>query len=294
MRSIIRVLVVCALTAAVSWPLIAERAFATGAEQSSSILRVAVVNTPDVLLNALLPAFQDRTGYTVRLQIGEGAYDVARSGNADLVIAHYGHPGTEAFVSDGLARWPRMVFSNQAVLIGPERDPAGIRGLTDAAEAFRLMVRRGGEFVVNNAPTERYLAEVLWEASGRPAKNGWWIDLGLSDQNAIDAANARGAHTLWGVVPFVRLRAQREAQQNRLRLDPLVTGDPLLQRVMVSIVVNPARIQGVNEAGATALQRFLLEPGTQSRIRQFRHDGLLDQTWWPAGRLNSATDLMVR
>jgi hypothetical protein len=48
----------------------------------------------------------------------------------------------------------------------------------------------------------------------------------------------------------------------------------------------------VNETGALALQRYLLEPGTQANIRQFRHDGLLTQTWAPAGRNNAGTDLM--
>ena len=151
------------------------------------------------------------------------------------------------------------------------------------------MVRRGGEFLVNNAPTERYLAEILWDASGRPAKTGWWLDLGLSDQRAIEAASARGAYTLWGLVPFVRLQAQRDI---RLDLDTLVINDPLLRRIMVAVVVNPARIQGVNEAGALALQRYLLEPGTQANIRQFRHHGLLSQTWAPAGRNNAGSDLM--
>lgn len=259
------------------------------AQQGNPTLRVAVVNTPDVLLNALLPSFTARFGYNVSMQIGEGAYDLARSGNADLVIAHYGHPGTEAFISEGLGRWPRMVFSNQAVLVGPYRDPVGIRGLDDAVEAFRLMVRRGGEFLVNNAPTERYLAEILWDASGRPAKTGWWLDLGLSDQRAVEAASARGAYTLWGLVPFVRLQAQRDI---RLDLDTLVVNDPLFRRIMVTVVVNPARIQGVNEAGALALQRYLLEPGTQANIRQFRHNGLLSETWAPAGRNNAGTDLM--
>lgn len=257
--------------------------------QSNPVVRVAVVNTPDVLLNALLPSFQERFGYRVNLAIGEGAFDVARAGNADLVIAHYGHQGTEAFVSEGLGRWPRMVFSNQAVLLGPLRDPVGIRGWVDAVEGFRWMVRRGGEFVVNNAPTERYLAELLWDAAGRPAKTGWWLDLGLRDQAAIEFAAQRGAYTLWGMIPFLRLKEQTD-----LRLDAMVSEDPLLQRVMVSIVVNPQRTPGVNEAGALALQRFLLEPGTQARIRAFRHDGLLQQTWWPAGRFNAGTDLVVR
>jgi tungstate transport system substrate-binding protein len=261
---------------------------ATAAGQQAGVVRVAVVNTPDILLNSLLPAFQNRTGLRVSLQIGETAFDVARAGNADLVIAHYGHNGTEAFMSDGLGRWPRMVFSNQAVLLGPYADPVGIRGFTDAVDAFRWMVRRGGEFVVNNAPTERYLAEVLWDAAGRPNRTGWWIDHGLRDQTAIEFASRRGAYTLWGLVPYVRLRALGD-----LRLDHLVTEDPLLQRIMVSIVVNPARIQGVNEAGAVALQRFLLEPATQTAIRNFRHDGFAHQTWWPIGRYNAGTDLVI-
>ena len=252
------------------------------------VLRVAVVNTPDVLLTALLPSFQARTGIRVSLQIGENAFDVARAGNADLVIAHYGHNGTEAFISDGLGRWPRMVFSNQAVLLGPYADPVGIRGFTDAVDAFRAIVRRGGEFVVNGSPTERYLAEILWDAAGRPNRAGWWVDQGLRDQAAIEFASRRGAYTLWGLVPYARLRAQGD-----LRLDHLVTDDPLLQRIMVSIVVNPARIQGVNEAGALALQRFLLEPATQAAIRGFRHHGFPGQTWWPAGRHNAGADLLV-
>lgn len=288
MRNRLLVLLACCITSSVALTSFGTNVAAGGiSEQSRPLIRVAVVNTPDVLLNALLPAFEDRSGSRVTLQIGEGAYDLARRGNADLVIAHYGHAGTEAFVSEGLGRWPRMVFSNQAVFVGPERDPVGIRGLDDAVEAFRLMVRRGGEFVVNNAPTERYLAEVLWDASGRPAKSGWWLDLGLRDQQAIEAAAARGAYTLWGLVPFVRL-----AEEENLRLQPLVTSDPLFQRIMVAVVVNPARIAGVNEAGAQALQQYLLEPGTQARIRQFRHHGLLHETWWPGGRNNAGTDLI--
>lgn len=282
-RSVLIACCVCALWSSSS----RHPSVVLAAQQAAPVIRVAVVNTPDVLLNALLPTFEERSGYRVTLQIGEGAYDVARAGNADLVIAHYGHPGTEAFISDGLGRWPRAVFSNQAALVGPDHDPAGIRGLVDAAKAFRLMVRRGGEFIVNNAPTERYLAEVLWQASGQPPKTGWWLDLGLRDEAAVDAADRRGAHTLWGVVPFVRLQAQRH-----MGLDALVTGDPLFQRMMFSIVVNPARIPGANEAGAAALQRYLLEPGTQTRIRNFRHHGLLTQTWWPAARHNAGADLM--
>ncbi len=275
-------LAVLALTIAVaSLPLQAQQ----------RVLRVAVVNTPDVLLADLIGIFERGTGYQVALQITEGVFDVARAGRADLVIAHYGHAGTEAFMSEGLGRWPRIVFSNQAVLVGPSSDPAGVRGIADAAEAFRRIAARGGEFLVNNAPTERYLAEVLWRTAGSPAKSGWQIDLQLRDQDTIEMAASRGAYTLWGLVPFVRLQEQRLQQGRPLGMDALVVGDPAFQRVMVSIVVNPARVQGIDQEGALAFERFLLDPSTQARIRAFRHHGLAGQTWWPAGRNNAGAEL---
>ncbi|MBI3049819.1 MAG: hypothetical protein HYY76_16050 [Acidobacteria bacterium] len=255
------------------------------------LLRLAVVNTPDVLLDALIPTFEQATSYDVVLEIGEEPYEAARAGRADVVIAHWGHHGTQAFIEEGLGRWPRMVFSNQAVLIGPTSDPAGIRGLTDAAAAIRRIADRGGEFLVNNARTERYLADVLWRIAGSPPKSRWQLDLGLADQRAIETAAQRGAYTLWGIVPFVRFLEQRRQQGRPVALEPLVVGDPLFQRVMVSIVVNPARIRGVDEEGARAFESFLLDPSTQARIRQFRHHGLLHQTWWPAGRHNAGTEL---
>jgi len=268
-----------------------QRPVALPVEQVQRTLRLAVVITPDVLLDDLIATFEAESGYRVVMQITEGVYDLARDGKVDLVIAHYGHPGTEPFMADGLGHWPHMVFSNQAVLIGPSSDPAGIRGMTDAAEALSRIAQRGGEFLVNNAATERYLGEVLWQAAGAPPKRGWQIDLGLRDQPAIEMAAQRGAYTVWGIVPFVRLQQQRLEQQRPLGMDALVIGDPLFQRVMVSIVVDKSRIPGVDEDAARAFERFLLEPRTQARMRQFRHHGLPAQTWWPAGRNNAGAEL---
>jgi tungstate transport system substrate-binding protein len=273
--------------------VVAGAGLSSHAQGLTGTLRIAVVNTPDVLLDELIPAFERITGYDVTLEIGEEAFDVARNGKADLVIAHYGHADAEAFMADGLGRWPRMVFSNQAVLVGPSSDPAGIRGLTDAAAAIARIAERGGEFLVNNSPTERYLVEVLWRTAGSPAKGRWQVDLGLREQAAIERAAQRGAYTSWGLVPFVRLQQQRLQERRPLGLDVLVAADPLLQRMMASIVVNPARIQGVDEAGAIAFERYLLDPSTQARIRAFRHHGLSQQTWWPAGRNNAGSELSL-
>jgi hypothetical protein len=89
-------------------------------------------------------------------------------------------------------------------------------------------------------------------------------------------AGKLGAYTLWGLTPFLRVR-----KRERVPLEPLVLADPLLQRVLVTIVVKPAN------PGAAALQTYLLEPSTQARMRDIRYsDDEPIVCWVPAGRHN--------
>ena len=59
---------------------------------------------------------------------------------------------------------------------------------------------------------------------------------------------------------------------------------------MVSIIVNPEKVPGVNAKGALAFQEFLLAPETQAEIRAFRYPDFDHQAWWPYGRHNDASD----
>ena len=71
------------------------------------------------LLQQLLAEFEKQTGHKVLVESRQDVFGLARDGKADLVLAHYGHGGTEDFCAEGLGAWPHPVFSNQAALIGP-------------------------------------------------------------------------------------------------------------------------------------------------------------------------------
>ena len=68
------------------------------------------------------------------------------------------------------------LFSNQMAFLGPKRDPAKIRGLEDAGEAFRRIAKARAPFVLNDIDGIRYLTEILWNAAGCPDRTGWFID----------------------------------------------------------------------------------------------------------------------
>ena len=256
--------------------------------QRASVVRVGAVNTPDYsgLLEDLISEFGRETGYEVQVTSGEDVYDHARNGAHDLIISHYGKEEVEPFVSDGLGFWPRTVFANQQALIGPPSDPAGVRGMNDAIGAYQKIASSGSPYVVNAQPGVAYLESILWHGAGRPNRGSWYLASGLRGDQAVAEAARQGAYVLWGAFPFLRARLQRPVE-----LEPLVIGDSLLQRIMVTIVVNPAAFPEANVDGALAFERFLLSAAVQGRIRGLRFAGFDEPLWWPAARHNNPTVL---
>jgi len=252
------------------------------------MIRVGAVNTPYYtgLLDALVEDFKKKEQYDVWVYSGRDVYERARSGIVDMVISHYGKEGIEPFVLEGLGEWPRPVFANQAAVIGPESDPAGIRGMDSAVDAFRKIAASGTPYIVNNTPAFCYFTEVLWQAAGRPEKGDWFVVPRSENTTAVELAQEKGGYIIFGAFPFLRYK-----DAVKLKMDALVLDDPLLQRVMVSVVIKPDKVPDVNYKGAHAFQKYLLSPRAQVLVRNFRIKGSDSQLWWPAGRHNAPTVL---
>ncbi len=120
--------------------------------RTPNVIRVASVPTAveGNLLPTLIAKFEKQSALRVQLSSNDGAYGLARNGFADLVISHYGHKNAEAYVMDGLGEWPRTLFSNQMALLGPPSDPAKVRDLQDAGEAFKRIAESKSPFVLNH------------------------------------------------------------------------------------------------------------------------------------------------
>jgi tungstate transport system substrate-binding protein len=182
---------------------------------------------------------------------------------------------TGAFVLEGYGLWPMAVFTNQALLVGPVSDPAHVRGLASASRAVRQIADRGHKFLVAALDVRIYfLDELLIAASG--AKLGDWVVRSTSLGTALlEQAASLGAYTVWGD-ETISLKAVTG------KLEPLVTADPVMQRTMVSIIVNPHAVSGVNAPGARSFQEYLTTPAAQAAVLGFREKGFSSPTFWPA------------
>jgi len=250
---------------------------------SAKSVRLAAVITPvsSGMLDYILTDFENESGYSVDIYSGSDVYERAKEGKADIVISHYGKHQVEGFIKGGYGIWPKMVFSNQAVIIGPKSDPAGIKGMTNAPEALLNIVNTNSCFVQNLVPTAKYLSDILWEQAGKPEKNEWFIGEPVVNAQAADLAVKKNAYFIWGAGPF--LKYQKKIGN---KMEIMVSADPVMQRVMASIVVSDKKVGNINTKGAEALQAFLLKAETQAKIAKFRVKGYEHQLWWPAGRFN--------
>lgn len=285
-------------------PTVTEPTTSAATEHSptdESVVRVAAVNTTisTGLLQYLVPDFEKRSGLRVEFVLsetvsegkegrGEEIFQVARNGGADLVIAHYGKSYVKPFVTEGFGEFPKLVFANQAAMIGPPGDPAKIADMKDAAEAMQKISASGAPFLVNNLDGIRYLSELIWHGAGRPDKAGWYIEGTEQKARAVRDAEKRGGYVIFGVQPFLHFKEKHDST-----MEIMVWEDPLLQRPMATIVVNPDRVAGVNHRGARALQQFLLSAPIQAKVKSFRMPGTDRQFWWPCARANNPKELSL-
>ncbi len=239
------------------------------AVQSREILLATTTSTRDAgLLDSILPEFERRTGYRVKvIAVGSGqALELGRRGDADVVLAHA--PEAERVLADsGYVLNRRQVMHNDFLFVGPASDPAGLRGLNDARAAIRRLGAGRGVFVSRGDQSGTHqLERRLWRHAGLkpPAGGGtpWYLESGQGMAATLQMADEKRAYTISD-------RATYLAWRDRLQLLPLVEGDSLLYNVYHVMEVNPRNAPRVNVAGARALAGWLVAPETQRRIGEF-------------------------
>ena len=177
--------------------------------------------------------------------------------------------GTE-LASNAILKWQEALHSVEATR------------RKSAVEAIKRIAIAETPFVANVLSSLNYMTEIIWEQASRPEKTWVVFRSGRREGRAVKLAERNQAYVIWGALPFLRYK-----QRHSSDFEILVYSDPLLQRVMVSIIARPEKLPRTNVVGAEAFQRYLLSPRAQAKISAFRSMGFDQQLWWPAGRDNS-------
>jgi len=254
--------------------LAALLAFAAPARaQEKSIVVASTTSTQDSgLFEHILPLFKAKTGIEVKV-ISQGtgqALDTGRRGDADVVFVH-ARPQEEKFVADGFGVKRNAVMYNDFILIGPNSDPAGVKGGKDIVAALTTIRNKAAPFVSRGDKSGTHAAELaLWKIAGIDIagadKGPWYREIGQGMGAALNTASAMNGYVLADRGTWLSFK-------NRGELGIVVEGDKRLFNQYGVILVNPDKHAHVKKEMGQAFIDWLTSSEGQKAIAEYRING---------------------
>ncbi len=223
------------------------------------------------LWDVLEPMFEKEHGVDLLVLTGGTgqAIEAGRRGDVDVLTLH-DETRELAFISDGhgLARHP--IAYNRFIIVGPESDPAGIRGMEPEAALLRIMERGRADpanvkFVSRGDGSGTHSREMqLWSTAGLDyeavrSSGPWYLEAGAGMGAVLMMAHEKSAYTL-------AVSSTYEASRQKSSLAPLVEQGDALLNLYSAIAVSPDRHPAVNHDAAAKLIDFLSSDDVQDII----------------------------
>lgn len=237
-------------------------------EENMDVILSTTTSTQDSgLLDDLLPIFEEQTGYRVKtIAVGTGAaLEMGKKGEADVLLVHA--PAAEIeVVESGAAINRQLVMHNDFIIVGPESDPAKIKGETETAKALAKLEEGGHLFVSrgDDSGTHKKELEIWGTADITPdaKEDDWYQETGSGMAATLLVASEKNGYTMTD-------RATYLAQKENLALEIMVEGDTCLLNIYHVMQVNPEGNDKINAKGAKAFVDFLISDEIQSVIEEF-------------------------
>jgi tungstate transport system substrate-binding protein len=189
-------------------------------------------------------------------------------GDADALLVH-DRRGEDKFVAEGYGIDRRDVMYNDFVIVGPNADPANIRGLKDARTALTQIAAAKAPFASRGDDSGTNRMELrLWKSAGiQPdPHSGWYRDLGQGMGPTLNIAAAMNAYTLTDRATWANFK-------NRQGLEILTEGDPALFNPYGSILINPAKWPQVKFSDAKTWHDWLTSKPGLDAITSYKING---------------------
>ena len=223
------------------------------------------------LYDHLLPAFSERTGITVNVvAVGTGqAIKNAANCDGDVLLVH-AKGAEEAFVAQGGGVERTDLMYNDFVIVGPDGDPAGVAGLSDAGTALTRIASSGALFASRGDDSGTHKKEIgLWAEAGVDpvaASGDWYRETGSGMGATLNAGIGMGAYVMTDRATWISFG-------NKQDYTVKVEGDPALFNQYGVILVSPEKCANVDAEAGQAFIDWLVSDAGQEAIASYSVEG---------------------
>jgi tungstate transport system substrate-binding protein len=252
--------------------LILTFALAAPAFANKTLMMATTTSTANTgLLDELIvPKFLKDTGIEIKfVAVGTGkALKMAENCDVDVVLVHA--PSAEqAYVDKGVLMDRKELMYNDFVIIGPESDPAGVKGM-QVAEALKTIAAKQAVFASrgdNSGTNKKELS--LWKAAEMavPEKADWYVQTGQGMLPTINIANEKNGYTMTDRGTYIKYS---DTKGGNPPLKVLVEGDKVLFNQYSALAVNPGKCQSAQYDLAKQFIAWMATPETQAAIGDFK------------------------
>ena len=243
------------------------------------------------LLDVLLPEFEKDTGIRVKV-IAKGtgaAIRDGKDGNVDVIFVH-AKGREEDFVRQGFGTKRYAIMHNDFVVVGPQSDPAKIKGIKGAGAALKKIADMGLLFISRGDDSGTHTKEqALWQQSKIPLKKTaktivkkgkkakisfiqpkeayWYKSIGQGMGKVLTFADEKQAYTLTDRGTYIKYKHGRDIP---IDLEVLCEGEKGLSNPYGVIPVNPKQHPHVKYDLAKQFTQWLISEKGQSLIANYR------------------------
>ncbi len=261
MKSLFKRVALCAAVA-----VLAAGTALRAADNGKEVVLATTTSTLDSgLLDELIPVFQRKTGYFVKpIGVGSGqAMAMGERGEADVLLVH--SPDAEKkFMDAGFGKNRRIVMHNDFVIVGPGKDPAGVKGSATVVDALKKVASTETLYITRADNSGTHAKEIkLWKSAGVDPKGAkWYHETGLGMGQTLSVASEKAGYTLSDRGTYLSMK-------KGLALDILREGDRDLLNIYHVIEVNETKWPKVNAAGAKAFADFMVSAEAQRLVKKY-------------------------
>jgi len=242
------------------------------------LLLATTTSTQDSgLLDFILPDFTRETGIKVDvIAVGTGqAMKLGEDGNVDVVLVH-ARAIEEQFMADGHGVRRENVMYNDFIIVGPTEDLAGIKGITNVAEAFKILAETEEMFISRGDNSGTHVKELaIWGKAGVDPRGNWYISAGQGMGDVLTMTNEQQAYTLSDRATYLARLIQG------LDLVIVVEGDEILFNPYGVIAVNPDKHAGIRNDLAEIFIDWIISVPVQEKIAEFGIEEFGDSLFIP-------------